>query len=196
MTSHSRTPHARVCRGSAALVALCALAASCHIPSTRSARPLGSHVPSIGVQAGYRYFTNDTLWAPDKQQPTVGASLDWRNVDGGLGFSVGGYASRSESGGRQDTTLEPYFGIRWDLGDWTTRLRPYLGVGYSWIFARQEQAGRTVTDDSLAMVHETADLWFHTLVMLAERGLGPEHVLRELRRRFGQSGHEEKASRG
>ena len=51
-------------------------------------------------------------------------------------------------------------------------------------------------DDDAQLVYEAADLWFHTLVMLAERGLGPEHVLCELRRRFGQSGHEEKASRG
>jgi len=45
------------------------------------------------------------------------------------------------------------------------------------------------------IVHETADLWFHTLVMLAEQDLGPEHVLQELQRRFGLSGHDEKASR-
>ena len=63
-----------------------------------------------------------------------------------------------------------------------------------------EEATETVlagkNDDDQQLVHETADLWFHTLVMLAERGLGPEHVLSELRRRFGQSGHGEKASRG
>jgi phosphoribosyl-ATP pyrophosphohydrolase len=45
-------------------------------------------------------------------------------------------------------------------------------------------------------VHETADLWFHTLVMLAARGLGPEAVLAELERRFGVSGLDEKAARG
>ena len=45
------------------------------------------------------------------------------------------------------------------------------------------------------IVHETADLWFHTLVMLAEQGLGPDDVLQELQRRFGRSGHDEKASR-
>lgn len=50
--------------------------------------------------------------------------------------------------------------------------------------------------DSSAIVHETADLWFHTLVMLADCGLGPEDVLAELERRFGTSGIEEKASRG
>jgi phosphoribosyl-ATP pyrophosphohydrolase len=45
------------------------------------------------------------------------------------------------------------------------------------------------------IIHETADLWFHTLVMLAQAGLGPEDILQELDRRFGTSGHEEKAGR-
>ena len=46
------------------------------------------------------------------------------------------------------------------------------------------------------IVHEVADLWFHTLVLLAHQGLGPDLVLAELERRFGLSGLEEKASRG
>ena len=45
------------------------------------------------------------------------------------------------------------------------------------------------------IVHEVADLWFHSLVMLAQQGLGPEQVLAELQRRFGLSGLAEKASR-
>ena len=45
------------------------------------------------------------------------------------------------------------------------------------------------------IVHETADLWFHTLIMLAQQGLGPQDVLDELDRRFGLSGLEEKAAR-
>ena len=45
------------------------------------------------------------------------------------------------------------------------------------------------------IVYETADLWFHTLVLLAQQGLGPNDVLSELARRFGISGIEEKASR-
>ncbi len=45
------------------------------------------------------------------------------------------------------------------------------------------------------IIHETADLWFHTLVLLAHQGLRPEQVLDELARRFGVSGVEEKASR-
>lgn len=45
------------------------------------------------------------------------------------------------------------------------------------------------------IVAETADLWFHTLVMLAHYGLRPEDVLRELERREGLSGIDEKAGR-
>jgi len=45
------------------------------------------------------------------------------------------------------------------------------------------------------IIYETADLWFHTLVLLAQQGLGPDQVLTELQRRFGLSGLEEKASR-
>ena len=50
--------------------------------------------------------------------------------------------------------------------------------------------------DPREIVLETADLWFHTLIMLAHRGLGPEPVLKELERRFGLSGLDEKAARG
>lgn len=45
------------------------------------------------------------------------------------------------------------------------------------------------------IVGETADLWFHCLVMLAHYGLGPSDVLAELARREGLSGLDEKASR-
>lgn len=52
-------------------------------------------------------------------------------------------------------------------------------------------------DDSQrrAVVAETADLWFHSLVMLSHLGLDHRDVLDELARRFGISGHEEKAAR-
>lgn len=49
--------------------------------------------------------------------------------------------------------------------------------------------------DKLHVVREAADLWFHTLVLLAWHGVGPEDVLAELQRREGQSGIAEKASR-
>ena len=62
-----------------------------------------------------------------------------------------------------------------------------------------EEAAETIIaakeDDDSQLVYETADLWFHTLVMLSARGLGPDDVLLELERRFNVSGLEEKAAR-
>jgi len=49
--------------------------------------------------------------------------------------------------------------------------------------------------DKLHIVRETADLWFHCLILLAWHGLGPDDVLAELRRREGISGIDEKKSR-
>jgi len=49
--------------------------------------------------------------------------------------------------------------------------------------------------DPQHLVRETADLWFHCLVMLAHEGLGPDAVLDELARRGGTSGLVEKAGR-
>jgi phosphoribosyl-ATP pyrophosphohydrolase len=49
--------------------------------------------------------------------------------------------------------------------------------------------------DRLHVVRETADLWFHSLVLLARHGLGPGDVLAELHRREGISGIDEKAAR-
>ncbi len=45
------------------------------------------------------------------------------------------------------------------------------------------------------IVYEIADLWFHTMVLLAHQGLSSKDVLLELDRRCGTSGHVEKASR-
>jgi len=45
------------------------------------------------------------------------------------------------------------------------------------------------------LVKETADLWFHSLVMLSHLDIDSEDLLAELNRRFGTSGLEEKASR-
>lgn len=45
------------------------------------------------------------------------------------------------------------------------------------------------------VVYETADLWFHTMVMLQQLGADHNDVLNELARRFGLSGHDEKAQR-
>lgn len=52
-----------------------------------------------------------------------------------------------------------------------------------------------VLGDTDAVVSETADLWFHSLVLLTHHNLAPQQVLDELARRFGMSGLDEKASR-
>ena len=49
--------------------------------------------------------------------------------------------------------------------------------------------------DAHDVIYETADLWFHSLVMLSALNLEPQAVLEELERRFGLSGHAEKAAR-
>ena len=49
--------------------------------------------------------------------------------------------------------------------------------------------------DKLHLVREVADLWFHSMVLLAYHGLRPEDVLAELKRREGISGIDEKAAR-
>lgn len=62
-----------------------------------------------------------------------------------------------------------------------------------------EEAAETIiaakNGDKEHIIYETADLWFHTLVMLAQVGLKPQDILDELARREGLSGLAEKASR-
>ena len=63
-----------------------------------------------------------------------------------------------------------------------------------------EEAAETIIaakgGDKKQLVYETADLWFHCLVLLASQGLHPDDVLNELARREGLSGLVEKAARG
>ncbi len=62
-----------------------------------------------------------------------------------------------------------------------------------------EESAETIiaakSGDQQQLVHETADLWFHCLVMLAQQNVDVQQVLEELERRFGTSGIEEKAAR-
>jgi len=62
-----------------------------------------------------------------------------------------------------------------------------------------EEAVETIiaakNDDREQIIYETADLWFHSMVMLTQKGLSADDVLMELARRFGISGHDEKAAR-
>jgi len=52
-----------------------------------------------------------------------------------------------------------------------------------------------IDGDSSKVLYECADLWFHSLVLLAQFGLSPQQVLDELARREGLSGIDEKAAR-
>ncbi|WP_020393596.1 phosphoribosyl-ATP diphosphatase [Thiolinea disciformis] len=62
-----------------------------------------------------------------------------------------------------------------------------------------EEATETVMaakdGDKEKIVYEVADLWFHSMVLLAQQNLHPDAVLNELARRFGLSGLVEKANR-
>jgi len=62
-----------------------------------------------------------------------------------------------------------------------------------------EEATETViaakSDDKEQIIYEMADLWFHSMVLLAQQDLAVDDVLKELERRFGLSGIDEKASR-
>lgn len=60
------------------------------------------------------------------------------------------------------------------------------------VMAAKDVAGK---DNKDKLVYEVADLWFHTLILLTDQGLSHKDVLTELARRFGVSGHVEKAAR-
>ena len=49
--------------------------------------------------------------------------------------------------------------------------------------------------DNKELIHEVADLWFHTLVLMANKNLSAEDILNELAKREGTSGIEEKENR-
>lgn len=59
------------------------------------------------------------------------------------------------------------------------------------IAAKDAQASGNNSD----LIYETADLWFHSLVMLSHLGENADAVINELARRFNVSGHAEKAAR-
>lgn len=62
-----------------------------------------------------------------------------------------------------------------------------------------EEATETVIaakgDDPEKIIYETADLWFHTMIMLAHQGITIDQIMSELERRMGVSGLDEKAAR-
>jgi phosphoribosyl-ATP pyrophosphohydrolase len=61
--------------------------------------------------------------------------------------------------------------------------------------AKDAEGGDTDETKKQNLVYETADLWFHSMVMLSHLDLHPDDILKELQRRFNLSGLEEKSSR-
>ncbi len=63
-----------------------------------------------------------------------------------------------------------------------------------------EEAAETIMaakdGDRLHLVHEVTDLWFHSMLLLAQFDVGVDDVVTEFRRREGISGIDEKSSRG
>lgn len=64
----------------------------------------------------------------------------------------------------------------------------------------EEESGELVRaargEGAKAVTHELVDLWFHTMILLVDRGAGGREVFAEFARRFGLSGLDEKAARG
>jgi phosphoribosyl-ATP pyrophosphohydrolase len=82
----------------------------------------------------------------------------------------------------------------------TSYVASLFGMGQAAILKKvAEESAETLLaskdGDKLQIVRETADLWFHCLILLAWHGLTSDDVLSELRRREGISGVDEKASR-
>jgi phosphoribosyl-ATP pyrophosphohydrolase len=77
--------------------------------------------------------------------------------------------------------------------DGTDRILKKVAEEAGEVLLAAKNANPTRRDD--ALVGEVADLWFHTLVLLIHLNQQPGWVLKELERRFGVSGHTEKAGR-
>ena len=58
-----------------------------------------------------------------------------------------------------------------------------------------EATSDTSTTKKEKVIHETADLWLHTFILLSNENINLEEIIAELESRFGTSGHIEKASR-
>ena len=63
------------------------------------------------------------------------------------------------------------------------------------IIAAKDATAHASAEAQQEVVKEVADLWFHCMVLLAAQGLSADDVLNELGKRFGISGHDEKAAR-
>ncbi len=97
---------------------------------------------------------------------------------------------------RQQSADESYVASLYDAG--LNKILEKVGEECTEVVLAAKDAYTDASDEDLrqAVISETADLWFHSMVMLSHLELSTEQVLEELQRRFGLSGLEEKASRG
>ena len=63
------------------------------------------------------------------------------------------------------------------------------------LMAAKDLDHHTSPENQEHLIYEVADLWFHTMVLLAHKNISSQAVTEELQRRFGLSGHVEKANR-
>lgn len=74
-------------------------------------------------------------------------------------------------------------------------LKKVAEEGAETVMAAKDLEHNKTQENQEHLVYEIADLWFHTMVLLASQDLSSKDVITELQRRFGLSGHDEKASR-
>lgn len=99
------------------------------------------------------------------------------------------------------TRLEAVLEARRNADPETSYVAGLLAGGHKAIVAKigeeaEEVIEAAAGEDDAHLIHEIADLWFHTVVLLVHRRLSSGDVLSELGQRFGVSGLAEKAARG
>lgn len=120
------------------------------------------------------------------------------------GESAGTAAEDQGPGGAPAAVVDLVYGVLESRRDQAESSSSYtaslLAGGFPKILAKIDEehgelAAELPSGDREKVVHETADLLFHVLVGLVARNIPPDAVWRELERRFGMSGHAEKAAR-
>lgn len=95
---------------------------------------------------------------------------------------------------KQDDPATSYVASLYDKG-LNTILQKVGEEATETIIAAKELDNRANAENKKALTNEVADLWFHSMVMLAHLDLSADDVLKVLALRFGVSGHDEKAGR-
>lgn len=115
--------------------------------------------------------------------------------------AVKGEAAVKPSGSRILTELFKVLKERKDAPPEKSYVASLYAKGLPKILAKIEEESAELVEAAREkqrqdVLYELCDLWFHSMVLLAEKGIGIDEVYSELGRRFGISGIEEKESRG